>query len=459
MKRWDKKRVVVLGIARQGKALARFLTSEGASVVMSDMKTEDQLVPALAELSSLDLEYAFGGHPIELLDDTDALFLSGGVPTQLPIVEEAGKRGIELLNDAQLFLQRCPSSVIGITGSAGKTTTTTLVYEMARRGSAGIGRDVWLGGNIGRSLLDDLDNIKPGDLVVMELSSFQLELMTISPGIAAVLNITPDHLDRHGTMQAYIDAKQRILAFQESGDVAVLGYDDPGAWSMHQEAKGKLIAFGYGKPERGDAAYVDGDQLVLRSASGIQPICSLDQLALRGAHNVRNILAACAMCSVANVPVEAMNEVARNFAGVPHRLEFVREVNGVTWYNDSIATTPDRARAALVSFDEPLVILLGGRDKDLQWEAFASEVVDRARVVILFGEARQKLEAVFHPLLGDLDEPKLLLAEHFDAAFKLAAEIARKGDVVLLSPGCTSYDEFPNFEERGARFKEMVGAL
>ena len=459
LKRWQNKRVVVLGLARQGKALARYLTGVGAMVVMSDMKTDDQLKTALSELADLELIYVLGEHPLELLEGASALFLSGGVPADLPIAREAQARGIPLLNDAQLFLEQCPAEVIGITGSAGKTTTTSLVDQMARAGFEGGNRKVWLGGNIGRPLLADLDEIGPEDLVVMELSSFQLELMTVSSKIAALLNLTPDHLDRHGSMQAYIDAKARILTNQDEGDTAVIGYDDPRTWDLSKAAKGRVIAFGLEKSGEGDAAFVDGDAVILRIAGQSQTVCPVDDIALRGPHNVLNVLAACAISSAVDIPVEAMGSVARTFEGVPHRLEFIRTVLGADWYNDSIATTPDRALAAVRSFEEPLVLLLGGRDKEVPWEKFAKEVIARSKAIILFGEAAPKLESIFKPLVGDKRMPEMHRAADLEQAVQKAFKLVRAGDVVLLSPGCTSYDQFPNFEIRGERFRDMVRSL
>jgi UDP-N-acetylmuramoylalanine--D-glutamate ligase len=459
VKRWEEKRVVVLGLARQGKALARYLVGEGARVVMSDIKTKEQLGPALSELEDLELTYALGSHPLELLEGAEALFLSGGVPADLPIAVEAQRQGIPLLNDAQLFLELCPAPVIGITGSAGKTTTTTLVDQMINLGLQGSGRSSWLGGNIGRPLLEDLDRIQADDVVVMELSSFQLELMTISPQIAAVLNLTPDHLDRHGNMQAYIDAKRRILEFQDEYSVTVLGYDDETTRSLQQEVRGRVICFGYGHPDTGDAAYLEEEDLVLRIGGETHLVCKTKDLSLRGPHNIRNMLAAFALSSVVGTPLEAMKEAAETFRGVPHRLEFVESVGGADWFNDSIATTPDRALAAIRSFEQPLILLLGGRDKDLPWDAFAREVIARARMIILFGEAVPKLAAAFEPMLADRSTPALLQAAGLEEAVSMAASHSREGDVVLLSPGCTSYDEFPNFEVRGERFRQLVRSL
>jgi UDP-N-acetylmuramoylalanine--D-glutamate ligase len=459
VKRWEKKRVVVLGIARQGKALARYLTNEGAMVVMSDIKTEEELGPAIEELSDLELSYALGGHPVKLLDGTEALFLSGGVPTHLPIVQEARTRNIPVLNDAQIFIENCPADVIGITGSAGKTTTTTLVFEMLKLAMEGTDRRAWLGGNIGRSLLEDLESMNAQDVVVMELSSFQLELMTVSPRIAALLNITPDHLDRHGSMEIYTEAKRQILTSQDETGKVVLGFDDPRTWALRNQAQGEVIAFGYGAPDAGNATYVDDGNLVLRLEDHIQVICRVEDLALRGPHNVLNVLAACALGSIVQIGVDAMATVAKTFRGVPHRLEFIRQVLGAAWYNDSIATTPDRALAAVRSFEEPLVVMVGGRDKELTWDVYVAEVAKRAKAVVLFGEARHMLQDVFQTRFKREDAPELYLVKNFEQAFQKATEVVQPGDVVLLSPGCTSYDEFQNFEARGERYKEMVSTL
>ncbi len=459
MRRWEDKRVVILGVARQGKALARYLTEQGAAVVLSDIKTAGQLHNEIGELADLELNFELGGHPLELLDEASALFLSGGVPADLPIARAALERGIPLLNDAQIFLERCPGLVIGITGSAGKTTTTTLVDQILRTAFQGTGRTVWLGGNIGRPLLLDLDGMQPQDVAVMELSSFQLELMSVSPGIAAILNLTPDHLDRHGSMQAYVEAKKRILTFQTEADIAVLGYEDPETWALRDIARGQVIAFGINAPTTGDAAYLEGQNLILRVAGQAQVICELQELALRGRHNLLNFLAACALSSTVQASVEVMAQVARTFEGVPHRLEFVREVLGAGWYNDSIATTPDRAIAAVRSFEEPLILLLGGREKDLPWESFADEVSKRAKAIVLFGEAVPKLEAIFKPKLEKEDGAQLHIAPDLAGAIDIAAKVVDAGDIVLLSPGCTSYDEFPNFEVRGERFREWVKTL
>jgi len=450
------KRVIVLGLARQGTALTRFLVRAGAEVTVSDLKDESALAEVLAELERLPVRYVLGGHPKSLLDGADLLCLSGGVPVDAPIVVEARRRGIPLSNDAQIFLERCSAPVIGITGSAGKTTTTALVGEMCR--AAGL--TTWVGGNIGNPLIADLERIRPTDRVVMELSSFQLEIMTVSPHIAAVLNITPNHLDRHKTMENYIAAKRNIVAHQEAEDLAVLGFDDARARALALETKARVLFFS-GGAEVDEGAYKTNGELVLRLGGADVLICRAEEVRLRGAHNILNVLAACTLAGLVGVPVEAMRETIRTFTGVEHRLEEVRQWRGVRWYDDSIATAPERVVAALRSFDEPIVLLAGGRDKDLPWEEFAAETVKRVRYLITFGEAGGMIARIVGARRkgskGRLEEIRQV--ETLEEAVEAAAQIARPGEVVLLSPGGTSFDAFRDFAERGDRFKELVRAL
>src|SRR6202142_3006436 len=261
MNDWNGKRVLILGAARQGLALARWLTQHGAKVIISDKRSDAELAPAFEALHGVPVQWVVGGHPLELLDQIDLLCISGGVPLSLPIVEAAIKRGIPLSNDPQIFMEAVPCKTVGITGSAGKTTTTTLVGRMAKNA---YGEKAFTGGNIGDPLINHVHDMKPGDLAILEISSFQLEQMTISPHVASILNITPNHLDRHGTMEAYIKAKARILEFQCEKDIAVLGRDDAGAWSLHRNVKGRLHSFGFSKmEEKEEAAYYIGGILYL----------------------------------------------------------------------------------------------------------------------------------------------------------------------------------------------------
>jgi UDP-N-acetylmuramoylalanine--D-glutamate ligase len=456
---WADKRVVVIGLARQGKALARFLTAQGAHVTVTDQKPASSLVSAIDELEGLPVKYVLGGHPPALLEGADLLCLSGGVPADLPLAQQARQRGLAVTNDSQIFVDASPAPTIGITGSAGKTTTTALVGRMAERHAEVTGVRAWIGGNIGRPMLEDLGLIKPHDYVVMELSSFQLEVMTASPNVAAILNLTPNHLDRHRTMAAYTQAKARILTAQEPDDAAVLGQDDPGAWSLRTRVRGSLRSFGLEKPLAGQGASCGGGLVVLHTGGQPQVVVAASEVQLRGEHNLQNIAAACAIAAAAGISVEAMREAIRGFRGVEHRLEWVRRVRGADWYNDSIATAPERALAALRSFHEPIVLLAGGRDKDLPWGDWADLVSQRVDHLILFGEAAPKLAAALAEFSGRERPFTTDVRGSLEEAVQAAAERAEGGDVVLLSPGGTSFDEFTDFAARGERFRELVTAL
>ncbi len=459
MNTWNGKRVLILGAARQGLALARFLSTHGARVTLNDQRTPEQMQKALESMADYPVTWELGGHPLSLLDETDLVCLSGGVPLDLPIVAAARQRGLPLSNNSQIFMEAVPCRVVGITGSAGKTTTTTLVGRMAQA-AAQAPRSAWVGGNIGLPLIEYLDQISPDDLVILELSSFQLELMTRSPQVAAILNVTPNHLDRHGTMEAYTAAKARLIEFQGPQDAAVLGREDPGAWALRGMTAGKLVSFGLQRPERGMVGtFAEDGALYLND--GEQDIFLLQQasILLRGEHNLLNVLAACAVAYAAGLPPGAMAEGVKDFGGVAHRLELVRSLHGANWYNDSIATAPERTIAAIRSFDEPLVLLLGGRDKNLPWSELARLVRCRVDHLIVFGEAAPIiLDAV--GVLEDGRRPyTLALCSGLKEAVEAAAAVAEPGDQVLLSPGGTSFDEFRDFEERGEVFRKWVQEL
>jgi len=494
------RRVVILGAARQGTAAARFFLAAGAHVTLSDVRPAAELAGvaaaleafAAAQASRPTLRCVFGGHPSSLLDEADLLCLSGGVSPAIPIVQEAVARGIPLTNDAALTLRYCRAPIVGITGSAGKTTTTTLTGLMLEAA----GDTVHVGGNIGTPLLDRLDQVGPGDKVVMELSSFQLELFDRSPAIAGILNITPNHLDRHPSMSHYAAAKANILRFQGAGDFCVLNADDgyTGPWLRSGRCQ---IAAGEGQeavyfPLRAgrlgfslEAEVEAGAFLGRAGASAVliwrqagQPdalICRAEEVRLRGRHNLANILAACCLAGLAGAPAAAMRQVAITFGGVPHRLEIVREREGVTWVNDSIATAPERTMAALRAFAEPIagrptdqaaaprriVLLAGGRDKHLPWDECAAAIHEHVRHVILFGEAAGLIQAALEKFAADHGREPVAMTRCNDLAQAVAAaaRVAMPGDVVLLSPGGTSFDAYRDFAARGEHFRALVEAL
>lgn len=469
MTNWKNINVLILGAARQGIALARWLSRHGAEVTLNDARPADELTTAQEALKDTNVKWVVGSHPIELLKDIDLLCISGGVPLELPIIQEALNQNITLSNDSQIFMQMVPCKTIGITGSAGKTTTTSLVGEMAKLTNLQISESpTWatfrrprsfMGGNIGDPLIKYVDEMQKDDVAILELSSFQLEQMTTSPNIAAILNITPNHLDRHGTMQAYTNAKARILDFQSAIDTAILGCEDAGAWSLQKKVKGKLWTFSLNDlPKNINGAYMKKDMLMLRDGKKEISLLSREKIQLRGEHNLRNVLAAFTIGYVAGFEMDAMQKAVENFRGVAHRLELIRELKGVRWYNDSIATAPERTIAAINSFTEPIVLMLGGRDKNLPWDELAKLIHKRVKNLVVFGEASEMIQKAVSAISKgrgvEIRQAKDLLT-----AIHLAHEVASSGDVVLLSPGCTSYDEFNDFAERGEKFRTWVQEL
>ncbi len=476
-------RATVVGAAREGTALARFLARRGAFVALSDAKPREALgaamAAALAGLAECGVRLALG-EASPNLDGVDVLFISPGVPPTAPVVRAARRRAIPISSETRLFTQLIEAPVVAVTGSSGKTTTTALTGEMLRRD----GRRVWVGGNIGTPLTERLLGEERPDVVVMELSSFQLELFTPayqgpdvtrarsatsravdtggwSPHVAAVTNITPNHLDRHASMEEYAEAKANVVAFQRAGDWAVLNAEDAYGESLAARTPAEALWFSLGGPVP-QGAYLDGDRLVLRHAGSEQTLCAVGDVLLRGRHNVANVLTATCCAAAAGADIEAIREAATTFRGVPHRLEVVRVCRGVTYVNDSIATSPERAVAALHSYAEPVVLLAGGRDKHLPWEAWAEVALERTRAVVGFGEAAPLIERVLRDAAarrGDATEVDLHVEESLERAVERAAALARPGDVVLLSPGGTSFDAFKDFEERGARFRELVASL
>jgi UDP-N-acetylmuramoylalanine--D-glutamate ligase len=479
--------VLIVGLAREGTALARFLAERGASVTVTDNRPEEALEDRLAALAGLPVSYALGGHPLSLLDGAEIVYVSPGVPLEIPFLAEARRRGLPLSSETRLFTHLCPAPIVGITGSSGKTTTTALVGEMLKA----IDPKTWVGGNIGVPLIGNLDQIAETDVVVMELSSFQLEFFGRwaeehgrrdsvlfapegwSPAVSAVLNVTPNHLDRHGTMEAYTAAKARILDFQQPDDLAVMNHDDPVTRELAAESvrAARIIWFSL-EQQVDEGAFLRGQDLVLRLAGSERVLCRTGELRMLGQHNLANTLAAAAivlgamaafkgLAELDSLPIEALRAVVTSFEGVEHRLELVRELHGVRWFNDSIATTPERAVAALRSFEGPIVLLAGGRDKYLPWEEMAALTWRKVRHLVLFGECAQLIEgAMARTKNGSAAQQATIHhAGTLARAVDLAAGLAQPGDVVLLSPGGTSFDAYQDFVARGDHFRALVRGL
>lgn len=488
------RKVVILGLARQGMALARFFATGGARVTVSDAAPAEKMNHEMAALSDLSIEYALGGHPLSLLDDCALLCLSGGVPAQLEIVQTAVERGIPLSNDSLLTFQAATALGLGpriaVTGSSGKTTTTTLVGLMLQAQ----GQTAHVGGNIGTPLVDRLDTIESNEPLVLELSSFQLELFDnmvawgsfdgIGPQVATITNITPNHLDRHGNMAAYAAAKLNLLRTMQPGSTVIVNLDDPvtsrlappvkrakrkklpADWrldDMLAEARAALLEQGVQivpvsrLVNPGEGVWLEGDTLMVEG----EAVVTRDEVPLLGDHNISNLLTAMAIAYAAGVKTAAMAEVARTFTGVSHRLEKVEEHEGVTWINDSIATSPERAVAGMRSFDTnhyTLILLAGGKDKNLPWDTFASEAVSRVNFLIGFGASGPMIVRAVQERarFGQQKAPNCAVVQRLDEAIELAARIAGPNSIVLLSPGGTSYDAYKDFEERGEHFRQLV---
>jgi UDP-N-acetylmuramoylalanine--D-glutamate ligase len=356
-------------------------------------------------------------------------------------------------------MEEVNAKVIGITGSAGKTTTTILTGAIAKAAHEPKVK-VWVGGNIGFPLIEHLDEIQPEDCVVHEFSSFQLDQMTISPHIAVITNITPNHLDRHKTMESYIAAKKRIIEFQSAKDFAILNREDPVSEKLIEKTHASLLTFGFNKPvEKKPGVYIEKENFMFFDGQNEIILFPIGTLRLPGQHNFANAMAACAASYAAGFTIQAMGKGIGSVDGIPHRLELVGEINGIQWINDSIATAPERVMAAMLAIAGSLVMLLGGRDKDLPWEDLASMLHERQPKVVLFGEASNLVYEALKKYEGAAFSYPVFQVNTLKEAVIKAAEISEKGDKVLLSPGGTSYDAYRDFEERGEHFKNLVKAL
>ncbi len=442
-----------MGLGIEGVDLVRFLMAQGAAVTVSDVKTEDRLAPRLRQLEGLPVRLSLGANAVADVAGADVVFVSQGVPLSIPALAAAREKGIPLSSMTRLFLELCPGPVVGITGSSGKTTTVSLVGAMFEAA----GRPHVVGGNIGVGLLSLLEEITAETWVVLEMSHTQLELTERSPHIACVLNVTPNHLDRY-SWPDYVALKRNLIRYQGPGDWTVLSYDNAETRAMASEAAGDVAFFSGRGPVPGDGAFLRDGVIVLRRQGRETPVLPAADIPLRGDHNIENVAAATAVAALCCIEPDAIASAVRSFRPAPHRLELVERVDGVAYYNDSIATTPGRALAGLRSFAEPVVLLLGGREKHLPLAELATEACRRCRAAILFGEAGPLLEEALRAgsgAEGGCDVP-IRRVETLAEAVRAAREEAQPGDVVLLSPACTSFDAYENFEERGDDFRRTV---
>ena len=451
--------IVGLGKGRTAAGIARFLVANGAAVTITDPKTRDQLAEGIGRLGATPAELVLGPSSDDAaLADPDYVFVINGVRPRSATVQRARQRGIPVLTEIGLFFRLCPAPIVGITGTKGKSTTFTLISRILEKGP----KRVVTGGNIGTSIIDLLDRISPDDIVVLELSSFQLETLGRSPHVAVITNVLEDHLDHHGTRDAYVAAKRNILAWQGPRDIAVLNLDDPTTVALHTGAASEIRGYSLAlRPKRG--AYRDADgTLALVDGATRRPVLHERELRVPGRHNVSNALAALIVGDLHAVPIEAIADAVRAFSGLPHRLEIVTEADGVLYVNDSQGTTPYATIPALTAYGRPAVVILGGISKGADWTELAKAVVRDARGAVLIGQVADELAAALERAGAAKRSFPVQRAATLPDAVRAARAMAKPGDVVLLSPAAASFDMFSSYEERGEVFRatarELAGA-
>jgi len=442
------KRVLVVGLARTGAIVSLFAAGYGATVTATDEKPEGELAGTAAKLREAGVNLALGGHPPGTFLDKDLIVVSPGVPANLPSLALASVAGIPVWSEIELAWRFLRGKLVAITGSNGKTTTTSLVSHILK--TAGV--PTLTGGNIGVPLLSLVETSTDSTVTVLEISSFQLETIeAFRPEIGVLLNLTPDHLDRHGSFEKYAAAKMRLFENQLDRDFAVLNADDPEV-TRRMPSRPQVYWFSRQK-QVAQGAFLRDEQIIFRREGSEIALARRDQITLRGEHNVENVLAACAAAYLAGADPAAIANGVKSFRGVEHRLEFTAEIAGVRFYNDSKATNVDAALKAIEAFPGPLIVILGGKDKGSPYTPLAEALRERARLAILIGAAADQIAA-------DLGNAvPWVRAGTLDLAVQLASERAQPGDVVLLAPACSSFDQFESYEDRGRTFKHLVAKL
>lgn len=445
--------VAVIGIGVSNRPLISLLARAGAHITACDKKTAEQLGEIAEQLTQQGVELKLGKNYLENLSQ-EYIFKSPGIRADVPQLESARKRGSRVTSEMEIFFDVCPCPIIGVTGSDGKTTTTTLINEILTK----CGKRTWLGGNIGQPLLSMAGEMNVADIAIVELSSFQLMTMKKSPHVAVVTNITPNHLDMHKSMEEYVEAKENISIYQRRADLLVLNADNKLTAAMAKKSKASVQFFSHKvQPENG--AFLQ-DGVVYKCKGGrMEEILRVQDIKIPGAHNVENYMAA--ICAVSEyAETRHIKQVAGEFGGVEHRIEFVRELDGVKYYNDAIATSPARAIAGLHSFDEKVIAIVGGYDKQIPFDEYGDEACLYAKILILNGATAGKIRAAVENSKNfENSDIQIYQCETLQEAVNLAHDKAKSGDIVTLSPVCASFDAYPNFMEKGKAFKEMVTKL
>jgi UDP-N-acetylmuramoylalanine--D-glutamate ligase len=439
------KKVLVVGLARTGIACAHFLVNQGAKVSVSDLRSKTDLTQAIDALKGLPIHYLLGGEERRWLEGVGLVVPSPGVPAGNPLLQEACSRGIEILSEIELAYRFFRLPIVAITGTNGKSTTTTLVGGMLKAN----GTKVFIGGNIGAPLIGFVGG--DWEWGVVEISSFQLEwIEEFRPRVAVLLNLSEDHLDRYPDFAAYCRAKERILENQTATDVAVLNRDDPLVWASRQGSRARIVSFGFSEVDEG--VFTRAREIVWRDGSSEERF-PLQKVKIQGVHNLENMMAAIAAVKTIGIPARIIQQTLEEFPGLEHRLEFVREKAGVLYYNDSKGTNVGAVVKSLASFSAPVILLAGGVDKGGDYGVLRDGVRKRVKRLVLFGVAKEMIAKALGPLT------ETVIVDNLEAAVRDAHQHARPGDVVLLSPACSSFDMFRNYAERGKVFKNLVQAL
>jgi UDP-N-acetylmuramoylalanine--D-glutamate ligase len=450
------KRVAVLGIGISNTPLIKYLCGLGANVTAFDMAEMQNLKPAMDLLGGCDVKFSLGKNYLSSLHGFDVIFKTPKVRFDIPELLREAEAGVEITSEMEVFCRLCPARIFAVTGSDGKTTTTTLIYRILSYQ----GYKCWLGGNIGTPLLDRIDEIEENDMVVLELSSFQLHTMKNRIHTAVVTNVSPNHLDVHKSMEEYTEAKKNIFLYQTQKDILILNYDNPVTRSFAEEAPGKPVFFSRQSSLLEGVCLADG-WIVYRTAEKEAKLVRVEQILLPGVHNIENYMAA-ASAAIEFVAPEAVSETAVTFRGVEHRNEFVRELNGVSFYNDSIGSSPTRTIASVNSFKDRVILIAGGYDKHIPYDVLGNTLVERVKCLVLLGQTAGQIEkALTDEWSRRRTETKIPVVhcDSLDEAVKTAYQSAVPNDIIILSPASASFDMFTNFEERGLAFKKIVNDL
>ncbi len=451
------KKVAFIGVGVSHTSLIKMFLSKGIKTVVCDKTPYEDFDENLyVELKAKGAEFSFGANYLDAIFDCDIVFRTPGMYYNNDVLTRARQEGIIVTSEMEVFFDLCPCKIYAVTGSDGKTTTTTIISEFLKAQ----GKRVHKGGNIGKALLPMVEMISENDVAVVELSSFQLISMRKSPDVAVVTNISPNHLDVHGTMEEYINAKCNILNHQNAFSKAVLNTDNEGSISLAPLVRGQLVQFSLSGKQPKVGSYLDENgMLVYKKDDKIFPIIDKSEIKIPGMHNVDNYLTAISAVW-GDVSIENIVKVAKTFGGVEHRIEFVREIDGVKWYNDSIATSPTRVMAGLRAFNRKIIMIAGGYDKKIPFEPMAAPVNEFVKILILMGATADKIEkAVTECEEYKTSGLKIVRVNSMEEAVNTAKRLAREGDVVSLSPACAAFDLYKNFEYRGRHFKQLVNEL